>query len=184
MADEGVPLYMTFDDPREQYDDLLVTEHRQELQPEEFEEAVESEAVRIGYVVLGFVFDDSNRVLLINQQGMDGWAEPGGEPQPGESLAEAVTREVREETGVESTPVRPHMVDELTLDNEQTDESVGWTTVFFEAEAVTTEFDGSLGLEDEAIDGAGWFESLPENVFAPEVTEQAYLRCRQRRDLC
>lgn len=50
------------------------------------------------------VFDDQGRILLIQRtrtpnQGM--WAVPGGKPEFGERLEEAVVRETREETGLE-----------------------------------------------------------------------------------
>ncbi|HEY4238193.1 MAG TPA: NUDIX hydrolase [Kofleriaceae bacterium] len=49
------------------------------------------------------VFDRESRVLLV-QRGKDPgaglWTVPGGKQEPGETLAQAVAREVREETGL------------------------------------------------------------------------------------
>ena len=168
---------MAFSCPQEEYDDLLVTHSREVLESDEFREAADSEAATAGWVVLGFVFDERGRILLIDQSWADGWLVPGGARKPGESLSEAVAREVREETGVTISPVRPHAVDEFTFVNEQSEETSGWTTVCFEAVADTAEIKSDLGLEGEEITDADWFESLPDNVFHPELTEAVYQRC-------
>jgi 8-oxo-dGTP diphosphatase len=51
----------------------------------------------------GFVFDPEGRVLLVERgtppaEGL--WSVPGGKLEPGETLVQAVAREVREETGL------------------------------------------------------------------------------------
>ena len=51
-----------------------------------------------------FVFDDADRVLLVQRGRPPGeglWTVPGGRVELGESLADAVVREVREETGLD-----------------------------------------------------------------------------------
>lgn len=152
------------------------------MDPEEFVEYADSEAVAVGWVVLGFVFDDRGRVLLIDQPWGDGWMAPGGAPKPGESLGEAVVREVREETGVPITPTRPHAVDEVTFVDKASGETCGWRTVAFEADATDTTIDTDLGLEDEVINEAAWFETLPCELFNPELAEPVYQRCVRGRE--
>jgi len=169
---------MPIADPRENHDDLLETESREVLEPAAFSEAVASEVATVGWLVLGFAFDETGRVLLIEQPWADGWLAPGGVPEPEESLAEAVVREVREETGVEITPTRPHALDEHTLENERTGDTAGWTTVCFGAVAETTSLDTDPGLEDETITDVGWFDGLPETVANPDWTEPICRRCR------
>lgn len=168
---------MGFVDPRERFEDLIETESQEILGPEEFEETADSEAASIGWVVLGLAFDDDDRVLLVDQPWADGWLAPGGVPKPDETLAEAVSREVKEETGVDISPVRPRGLDALTVENERTGETTGWRAVLFEADAETTAIDDDLGLEGEAIDDARWFEGFPTEVFNPEVTRPVYERC-------
>lgn len=51
--------------------------------------------------VVGIVRDDQGRVLLIHKTDNDLWALPGGGHEIGESIADAVVREVLEETGYE-----------------------------------------------------------------------------------
>ena len=50
-----------------------------------------------------FVFDRDGRVLLVERgrpPGVGLWTVPGGKVEPGETVAQAVSREVREETGL------------------------------------------------------------------------------------
>jgi ADP-ribose pyrophosphatase YjhB (NUDIX family) len=52
------------------------------------------------------VFDESGRLLLIQRADTGAWAMPGGAAEVGETPAEAVAREVREETGLEVRAVQ------------------------------------------------------------------------------
>jgi 8-oxo-dGTP pyrophosphatase MutT (NUDIX family) len=49
--------------------------------------------------VVAIVQDDRGRVLMIHKTDNDRWALPGGGHEPGESIADTVVREVKEETG-------------------------------------------------------------------------------------
>ena len=51
-------------------------------------------------VAAGFIRDDDGRVLMILSP-KRGWEFPGGQVEEGESLSDAVRREVREETGID-----------------------------------------------------------------------------------
>jgi len=48
------------------------------------------------------VLDDAGRILLHKRTDNGYWSIPGGAMEPGESIAETIVREVREETGVEA----------------------------------------------------------------------------------
>ena len=56
--------------------------------------------------VTGIIFDDRDRILLVRQSADGIWSAPGGVIEPGETPADAVVREVWEETGLHSAPVR------------------------------------------------------------------------------
>lgn len=49
--------------------------------------------------VVAIVRDDQGRVLMIHKTDNGRWALPGGGHEPGESIADTVVREVKEETG-------------------------------------------------------------------------------------
>lgn len=51
-----------------------------------------------------FIFDSTGRVLFMRHTDGGLWAPPGGMVEPGETPADAVVREAREEIGVEATP--------------------------------------------------------------------------------
>ncbi|WP_034383656.1 NUDIX hydrolase [Deinococcus sp. YIM 77859] len=54
----------------------------------------------------GVVFDGDGQVLLVRYRS-GAWAFPKGHLEPGETLEQTAVREVREETGIRATVVRP-----------------------------------------------------------------------------
>ena len=75
------------------------------------------------YAIVGVgavVFRDS-RILLVKRKydpGKGLWAVPGGAVEPGESLAQAVVRELEEETGLRGEPRGVVWVDEVVVRDE------------------------------------------------------------------
>lgn len=58
--------------------------------------------------VRAVVIDDQGCILLVKHRYMDGWHLPGGGVEPGETLLEALTRELAEECGIE--PLTPPLL--------------------------------------------------------------------------
>jgi len=56
--------------------------------------------------VRGVIFDDRERVLLMQEKTDGRWSLPGGWADPGDSPSAAVTREILEETGYHSSAVK------------------------------------------------------------------------------
>ncbi|MFC7194148.1 NUDIX hydrolase [Halosimplex aquaticum] len=162
-------------DPRERYDDLVVNSERHEVDAERFDEVGESEVFRSGWGVAGVVFGADERILAIrNEAYPTEWTLPGGAVEDGESLSDAVVREVAEETGVGIEPVRPLGADEsLVTDGER---SAVMRFVHFLARATDPAVDRArdLGDPDEEITEARWLDELPDDVFNPEYTRDVY----------
>lgn len=55
--------------------------------------------------VSGIVFDDAGSILLVRQRDIDLWSSRGGAMEPDETAADAVARELWEETGLLTRPL-------------------------------------------------------------------------------
>ncbi|MDP3937754.1 MAG: NUDIX domain-containing protein [Deltaproteobacteria bacterium] len=60
--------------------------------------------------VTALIFDEAGRVLLVEHADARRWVAPGGSIDPGEIPADALVREVWEETGLHVAPIRLHGV--------------------------------------------------------------------------
>jgi 8-oxo-dGTP pyrophosphatase MutT (NUDIX family) len=106
--------------------------------------------------VAALVRDGEGRILLQRRSDDGRWNLPAGAVDPGESPADAVVREVREETGLAVRPVRVAGVfgggDGFRHRYPNGDEAE-FTVVVFECEA----FGGALGGDDDETAELGWF---------------------------
>lgn len=176
MASPGFDGYADATDPRTRYDDLIEVRSEERLDREPYAEACEMEAFRSGWVGAGVVVDEADRVLLVHEPEADRWLLPGGTLQRGETLADGLRREIDEEAGVGVTPVRPHAVVEHVV--RHGDEWTGFAVGLIEARPESTELGSDLGVGDEEIDDAGWFESLPPRTFQRDLASRALERVR------
>jgi len=142
---------------REAWDEVPVVERRQTVDPEDYEEHLAACYDDRSFIYTGALVIRDGELLLVKPEWSDGWAEPGGTHEPGETVAETARREVREETGlaVELDGVSRANLLELTTGDRDPLWSLGVT---FE----TTPVGGDLRPEPGEIDDVEWFETLPD----------------------
>lgn len=56
------------------------------------------------------VYDDAGRLLTVRKRGTDKFMHPGGKPEPGETAAQAASRELLEEVGIAVAPEDLHLM--------------------------------------------------------------------------
>ncbi|HLP23598.1 MAG TPA: NUDIX domain-containing protein [Microbacteriaceae bacterium] len=54
------------------------------------------------HVSAALILDASSRLLVVRKHGTRGFMQPGGKPEPGESAAETLARELAEEVGIDA----------------------------------------------------------------------------------
>jgi len=171
---DGFEGYADVVDPRERYDDLLTEDCEDVRDPDRYADDREMEAFRSGWVAVGIVLDERDRVLCIREGEDETWLLPGGTLQPGESLEDGLVREVREETGVDVDPVRPRAVGANRIVNAaDRDDWTGFRVVLYEATATDATVGDALGVSGESIAAADWFRALPDPLFDPTFTRPA-----------
>ena len=52
------------------------------------------------HVSAALIVDDAGRLLVVRKRGTTVWMQPGGKPEPGETPAQTLARELHEELGV------------------------------------------------------------------------------------
>ncbi|UPV73757.1 NUDIX hydrolase [Halorussus limi] len=167
-------------------DDLPRSEETILLDPDAFDTVRQNVEAGFDRWVGAVVRDGTGRVVLVRNRWSVGWVLPGGDPEPGESLREAVVREVREETGLDATVERPLEVveqtftadeaiadwtaasDEATADGSTASDetataatAVSGSFVVFEARTDDPTLGEDLGRDDDEIADAAWFHSVP-----------------------
>lgn len=86
--------------------------------------------------------DEGNVLVVYSEDGF--WGTPGGALDPGESAAEAIVREVREELGVEVEPERVLAVYSIRIKYPNDDE-VAYTSTAFRCRLVSGEIEAADG---------------------------------------
>jgi 8-oxo-dGTP pyrophosphatase MutT (NUDIX family) len=118
--------------------------------------------------VCGLVFNDAGEILLNRRSDSGRWAVLGGIPEPGEEPAEAVVREVFEETGVRAQPLRITEVGTSPIVNYPNGDRAQYLVVTFYCRAIG----GEPRVNDD--------ESLEVKYFPldrlPEISPQHRLR--------
>jgi ADP-ribose pyrophosphatase YjhB (NUDIX family) len=158
---------------RREWGDLPFEEHVATIGVDEYEHHREACYPDRTFLYAGALVERDGRLLLVEPEWADGWAEPGGTHEPGERVEETARREVWEETGiaVELTGVWRVQIVEETAEGRPPLWTLGAT---FEAEPVG----GDLRPEPGEIDEVGWFETLPDALAYEDLAESVPERFR------
>lgn len=118
-----------------------------------------------------WVRNDDGEVLLVRNEGDDGWTDPGGKVEPDESSETAAKREVREETSVEWTLsglCEVHRIENVNVERDAP--SVFEPIVIFHGEYEN----GDPRPREGEIAEVNWFAEPPKAVLYDEVRERPY----------
>ncbi|MBR4446181.1 MAG: 8-oxo-dGTP diphosphatase [Solobacterium sp.] len=125
------------------------------------------------------LLEDGDRILLQNRVKKDwqGYALPGGHVEPGESFAEAVVREMKEETGLLVLDARLAGVKQFPIENGR------YVVLLFKASKWTGDLVSSQEGQMEwvrysdlpTVNTVADFEDLLKVINTPELTEFQYL---------
>lgn len=107
-------------------------------------------------IVTGVVESDGEFLFVNSKKTGRNWEFPSGRPEDDETLSEAVSREVHEETGFAVKTVDPSIVLVWTLPERTISQVVFEVDVDVDSEGTTE--------DDDEIDDVAWFDSLPETL--------------------
>lgn len=109
-----------------------------------------------------WVARDDGAVLLVRERDKDGWSDPGGKHEPGETLAAAARRETREEAGVE-VDIEHVALAERAVHVDETDESrprLHRLIVVFAARHAG----GDARANEPGVEAVRWFHEHPDDL--------------------
>ena len=122
------------------------------------------------------VTDPAGRALLVRKRGTERFMQPGGKVEPGESAVETLTRELREELGLELDPEKAEYLGIFRADAANEPDTLVSAAVF----ALVT--DQELEAQAE-IDEIRWIDSTEVDFpLAPLSSEQLLPLWRERRE--
>ncbi|PSP46472.1 ADP-ribose pyrophosphatase [Halobacteriales archaeon QH_1_68_42] len=118
--------------------------------------------------------NDEGSVLLVRDEGDDGWTDPGGKREKGESFEAAARRETREETGVACalTGLLEVHVLEIVDETDPARPTLYSLIAIFAGEPVAD--DPAPRPAEGEIAAVDWFDASPEAVGYPEVATRPY----------
>jgi ADP-ribose pyrophosphatase YjhB (NUDIX family) len=126
---------------------------------------------RIGHMkivipgVRGILVDDQRRLLLQRRADSGHWGLPAGVVDVGDSVLEALSREVQEETGL--TVVRAELFGVYTDPRFSVTYPNGDEVQTFTVAFVVREWSGQLSADSDEVTDVGFFplDALPENLW-------------------
>lgn len=94
-------------------------------------------------VVYALIQNNEGKVLLVHNTDGGGWSLPGGKVEQGETLIEAVKREIMEETGLTAT------IGDIISINEGKSHQMGVHTLFIMFKATVEDYITEIQMKDE-----------------------------------
>lgn len=157
-------------DFREQYGEFERVRKHWQMPPAVYERDVDRFERGINGGAGVWLAREDGAVLLVRDEGDDGWSDPGGKREDGESFEAAARRECHEETAVESRIVDLRSVHTLEIDDETDPDrpTLHSAIAIFDAEYVS----GTPTPREGEIDDVAWFTEPPERVKYPEVAQR------------
>lgn len=155
----------------EDYDDFEVVEKTWEHDRESYEHLVERFETDAAGGAGAWLTDETGDVLLVRNEGDDGWADPGGKREAGESFEEAARREVAEEAGVDCELTGICEVHVIAHEPAEADEPALVSPIVIFHGRWTG---GEPRPRDGEIAEVGWFSEPPAEVLYEEVGTRPY----------
>ena len=119
-----------------------------------------------------WITNGNGEVLLVRNEGDDGWGDPGGKIEPGETFETNAQREVREETNAEC---RLTGVCEVHVIRHRNEEDPDMPTILAPIVMFFGEYTGGeIRPREGEVAAVDWFTESPENVLYEEIRTKPY----------
>lgn len=122
-----------------------------------------NETIRVSAVL---AVDDDGRLLVVRKRGTHVWMQPGGKPEPGETPAETLARELHEELGLRVDP------DDLEPLGTFTTDAANEADATLIADVFRARIERPV-VADAEIDAATWMHpsEFDQHQLAPLITQ-------------
>jgi ADP-ribose pyrophosphatase YjhB (NUDIX family) len=157
---------------RSEYESVDVVEKSWQVTTETYDRTRERIAAGGGGGAGIWVTNDDGEVLLVRNEGDEGWGDPGGKVDPGESFETGAKRETREEAGVDARITGLNEVHLVAMydENDPDRPALLAPIVVFDGEYVG----GDPRPREGEIAAVEWFEAAPDEVLYEEVATRRY----------
>lgn len=120
----------------------------------------EAEHWGVGCIIL----NEENKILCIQRSDNGQWSSPGGTVDPGETIVDAVVREIKEEVGLDIT--RPRYIGMCYNRTEKNGQLIIWNAYSF----VCRTYSGNVTIQEDEVSQFKWlnlYECLQYDLFKP-----------------
>jgi 8-oxo-dGTP pyrophosphatase MutT (NUDIX family) len=125
---------------------------------------IKSESDQEHWGVGCIILNKENKILCIERSDNHLWCSPGGTVDPGETVVDAVIREIKEEVGLDIT--RPKYLGMAFTQTEKNGEVIIWNSYCF----ICEEYTGEIKIQEREVSQYNWlglYECLRLPIFRP-----------------